>query len=48
MPNENKSIGTWHIPIGTNLIFSISLIALEGWSDRNGRSTNRFVPTSAR
>ena len=24
LPDENQSIGTWHIPIGTNLIFSIS------------------------
>ena len=29
MPNENLSIGTWHILIGTNLIFSISRIASE-------------------
>ena len=27
VPNENQSIGTWHIPIGTKLIFSISRIA---------------------
>ena len=29
VPNENQSFGTWHIPIGTNLIFSISRIASE-------------------
>ena len=29
MPSENQSIGTWHIPIGTNLIFSIARIASE-------------------
>ena len=23
VPNGNKYIGTWHIPIGTNLIFSL-------------------------
>ena len=27
MPNENQSTDTWHIPIGTNIIFSISRIA---------------------
>ena len=28
-PIGNQSIGTWHIPIGTNIIFSISRIASE-------------------
>ena len=34
--NENQSIGTWHIPIGTNLIFSISRISSERLPGRIG------------
>ena len=29
VPKENKFIGTWHIPIDTRLILSISPIASE-------------------
>ena len=36
--------GTWHMLIGTLLIFSLFANNVpNGWSDRNERDTNRFV-----
>ena len=41
--------GTWHMPIGTLLIFSLFANQRpNGWSDRNGGGTNRRVSASGR